>query len=87
MMGGYGTGAGVWIVAMVVIMLLMMVGGWAMRRSRSSGSHGGGPAQGSDRPATPEDLGSAQRVLRERYARGEISAEEMDEKMRALKRS
>ena len=87
MMGGYGTGAGVWIVAMVVIMLLMMVGGWVMRRSRSSGSPGVGPAQGSDRTVTGGDLSSAQRVLRERYARGEISAEEMDEKMRALKRS
>lgn len=83
MMGGFGGGMG-WAWIWPVILLLGLVAlSWGLLRGRSA-SPGGGV--GSDRDNRPQGVShdQAREILRERYARGEISEEEMRERMRAL---
>jgi putative membrane protein len=81
MMGGwmYGMGGGwLWLLLLVVVVVIgviMFRGGW------SSGSSSGRSALPPQ--STP---GQATDILKERYARGEISRQEYDEMRRTLER-
>lgn len=83
MMGGYGGGmwfGWIWPVILIIGLAALV---WGLMRARSSSRDSSWPA---DRPSggEPPREDSAREILRERYARGEISEEEMQERMRAL---
>ena len=79
--GGMGMGW-MWIVWPVVILGVVLLVVFLVRSSGSS-STGGGAAP----PPPPERSGRtrAQEILDERYARGEISEEEYQERLRNLR--
>ena len=78
---GYGSGMG----GGVLFGLLMMVGvillGVVLVRVMGGGLRRG---DGMDRPIAPRDDSSSRRLLDERYARGEFSTEEYQERLRGL---
>lgn len=80
-MNGYGSGMG----GGVLFGLLMMVGlillGVVLVRVMGGGLRRGG---GTDRPSPSSPGDSARRLLDERYARGEVSTEEYQERLRVL---
>jgi putative membrane protein len=64
-----------------VVVVVMLGVRWLMRNTNTP--PGGGPAApGGWSPAKPED--NALAVLRERFARGEIDAEEFEQRRRTL---
>ncbi|GAA2095112.1 hypothetical protein GCM10009841_06020 [Microlunatus panaciterrae] len=66
----------------MLLVLGLVTVAWALVRLRSS-ARDRGSEDGADRPQdTSHDR--SREILRERYARGEISEEEMRERMRAL---
>ena len=83
--GGMGSG---WIGMLLVLFfgtmilvgfLLIVV--WAIRAATSGGGHGHPTAP----PATGTGADPAEQTARERYARGEISQEELNEILRVLR--
>ena len=83
MMGGYG--GGMWFGWMWPVILVMALGVlvWALMRGRPSSRQGNWP-QGQGQGGRSASQGRAREILSERYARGEISEEEMRERLRAL---
>lgn len=73
-MGGFGMGATwlFWLLIVVGVVLVIVL----IARVRSSGRRRGGPT-GAGRSA-------ARRLLDERYARGELTSEEYQERVRTL---
>ncbi|MET3768991.1 putative membrane protein [Marisediminicola sp. UYEF4] len=87
MMWGNGYGSGwMWLFGIMVFLGLILVIGaivWAIANgNRSSGQ----AASGADRAGQPQGLGSskAKQILDERYARGEIDAQEYRDRRDAL---
>lgn len=81
MMGGFGGGMGWgWIWPLVLVVGLALLA-WGLFRARSA--RGGDGAGRDDRPQGMSH-DRAREIVRERYARGEISEEEMRAQMRAL---
>jgi putative membrane protein len=80
MMGGWMFGM-VWVWLLLILVLALVVAG-AIVMFRGGGSSG---PRSSQHPAPPAQSGQAEEILRERYARGEITREEYDEMRRALK--
>jgi putative membrane protein len=78
MMGGwmYGMGWG-WLILLILVVIVLAV--LLVPRGRSSRSQAGG---GTAYPPSSSDR--AQEILKERYARGEISREEYEEMRRDL---
>lgn len=72
MMGGFGMMGWAWVWPVILVLGLAALV-WGLTHARRSP-----PSGGTDR----EDR--ARQILRERYARGDISEEEMRERMRAL---
>lgn len=81
-------GDGWWAVGGVVMVICMILMGWMMmghggshHGGRDHGEHGGhdDSQQGGSRPNAPE-------ILAERFARGEISQDEFEERRRVLER-
>lgn len=82
--GGFGGGMGWGWIWPVVLILGLGALVWGLLRARtSSDGSGGGDVRRDDRPQGMSHDRSRE-ILRERYARGEISEEEMRERMRAL---
>ena len=71
MMWGYWGGTGSWLGSIVMLLFWVLVIGGIVALVRSYGRSGPGP----DR---------AEEILRERYARGEISGQELDDLKRGL---
>ncbi|HLN78521.1 MAG TPA: SHOCT domain-containing protein [Nocardioidaceae bacterium] len=74
----YGMGWGGWLLMVIVVLLfaaLVVAIVLALLRS-TGGLRGSGSAGGAGAASTPREAGSAQQVLDERYARGEIEEEE-----------
>lgn len=96
MMGGQGRGPGsmisgswgMWVILAMLVRLLFWVGllilmGWAVVRVVSALEHRGGtPPYTHDSGAQG---GSAEEILKERFARGEIDAKEFAERRRVLR--
>ncbi|AOT04654.1 SHOCT domain-containing protein [Arthrobacter sp. U41] len=86
MMGGYGSGMGwtgmFWLLLIVGVLLLAGLGIWFL----SAGRRRGGPTGSPDgRGAGPAGGGGTPReILDERFARGELSAEEYRERLKIL---
>lgn len=82
-MMGYGTGMGWgWIfgaLVMVGVVLLVVLAVRAFGGGVSSHTSASGPA-----PSAPRGAGRARELLDERYARGELTTEEYQERLRAL---
>lgn len=83
MMGGYGGGmGGSWIWPLILVAGLAVLA-WGLLHLRSSSD----ARRGASRAGRPPQGGSedqARAILRQRYARGEISEEELRERMRVL---
>ena len=81
-MHGYGEMGWVWVWPVILVVLGLAALVWALVRARASPGRGGS----ADSEGRPQGVGHdrAREILRERYARGEISEEEMRERMRAL---
>lgn len=82
--GGYGAGGPDWLyMGAIMLFILLAVAGvvlllvWALRRSANSAKDG--PAPGRDTSAD-----GAYAIARERFARGEITAEEFESLKRGL---
>ena len=76
----YGTGMGIgWILILLAVALfaLALAGGLATARLRRPG--GKSPANGG------EPVNQAERILADRFARGEIDAEEYEGRLRTLR--
>jgi putative membrane protein len=70
MMNGWGDGAGIWMLVGMLLVALAIVGGaWLLNRPRLDAR-----SQGS----------TALEILRERHARGEITAAEFDAMKRTI---
>ena len=86
-MGGYGSGMGwawmFWLLLIVGFLLLAGAGIWFFSAGRRRGSPTGSP---DARGTGPADRGDTPReILDERFARGELTAEEYHERLRILK--
>lgn len=81
MNGGFGGMGWGWLWPVILVLGLAVLG-WGLWRARSS-SRGEGVAGREERPQGMSHDRSRD-ILRERYARGEITEEEMRERMRAL---
>jgi putative membrane protein len=83
---GMGWGAGGWLIAIgvvaVVIGLILLVV-WAVGRS-SGGTAGGGTTSGSGFRPTDAGTDQALAILRERFARGEITEAEYEHARQVL---
>jgi putative membrane protein len=78
MMGGWGAFGWLWMLVPLLFwggLLTLIV--WAVMRIFPGGRAGSTPYEGSAR--------SAEDTLRERFARGEIDAEEYEERLRVLR--
>lgn len=83
MMGhGYGMGSGLGWIGMLLFIALAVVGIIYLLRELDRGRGGGGPSGTSSTRRLDDD--AALRILRERYARGEIDREEFEERKRGL---
>lgn len=85
MMWGNGSGSGwMWLFGIMVFLGLVLVIGavvWAI----SSGSRSSGQAaSGAERGGRPQGPSRARQILDERYARGEIDAQEYRDRRDAL---
>lgn len=87
MMGAYGSGMGwswmSWLLLIVGVLLLAVLGIWSFsaggRRGGSAGSPDGRGAGLGGSGGTPRE------ILDERFARGELTAEEYQERLNILK--
>lgn len=88
MMGGYGFTMGwAWLFWALVIVGIVLLGILAVRAfsggiTRPGTGRGPGPGPGPDGPARGPS--AARRILDERYAKGELSAEEYRERLKVL---
>lgn len=87
MMGGYGSGMGwawmYWLLLIVGVLLLAALGIWFFSASRRrSGSTGSPDSSGAGLAGSG---GTPREILDERFARGELTAEEYHERLRTLK--
>lgn len=84
-MMGYGSGGGMFfgLLMMLGLVLLLAVTVWAIGGGFRRGSDGIDTTSRGSIPAEPP----ARRLLDERYARGELSAEEYQERLRVLGQS
>ncbi len=79
-MWGFGWGAGgVFVVIFIVFMAWMMMG-------RGMMGHGGRRHSDTASGAVKESNSSAREILAERFARGEISEDEFEQRKRVLER-
>ncbi len=86
-MGGYGSGMGwswmFWLLLIVGVLLLAGLGIWFFsaggRRGGSAGSPDAGGTGLAGRGGAPRE------ILDERFARGELTAEEYQERLKVLK--
>jgi putative membrane protein len=72
----YGNGwlmGGMWIFWLVILVAMVLLAGWAMTRGRG---RPGGPEERKD---------SAEEILKQRYARGEVNREEYEQKIHDLR--
>ncbi len=76
---GYGMGSGLGWIGMLLFIALVVVGIIYLLRELDRGRGGGGTSL----KGRPDD-DAALRVLRERYARGEIDREEFEDRKRGL---
>ncbi|MDN4646073.1 SHOCT domain-containing protein [Arthrobacter sp. PsM3] len=87
MMGGYGSGMGwtgmYWLLLIVGVLLLAGLGIWFFSAARRRGGPTGSPDGGGSGPAG--SVGTPREILDERFARGELTAEEYHERLRTLK--
>jgi putative membrane protein len=67
------SGGGWWIAGAIVMIACMLLMGWMMM---GHGGHRHGPVE--------QDRGNARDILAERFARGEISQEEYEQRKRVL---
>jgi uncharacterized membrane protein len=70
---------GMWIFWILLLVVLVLVVRWAVVGFRQGGSTGITGGDGIRTPETPED------VVKKRYARGEISKEELDSKLQDVR--
>ncbi len=76
---GWGWAGAVLVIICMVLMFRMMMGHGMMGHS----GHGhGGAASGDEKGSSPD----ARQILAERFARGEISEEEFEQRKRVLER-
>lgn len=79
MMGyGYGMGAGMWVVWVLLIAVIALVVFLVVRAS------GGGTSTPGEAARRPSGRPSAREILDARYARGEIATEEYEERLSHL---
>ena len=87
MMGGWGggmMGTFSWLWMLIPLLFwggLLALIAWAVVRIFPGGRPGSMPREGSAEPSAP----SAEDILRERFARGDIDAEEYEERHRVLR--
>jgi len=81
MMWGYGQGAGWWIWAVPLLVGIVLLV-WVAVRAFGGGMSGGGPnrSRGQEGPSAS----TARQILDERFARGELTAEQYREQLRIL---
>lgn len=95
MMGGQAGGVGLGWIWPVILLVGVVVLLWGLLQARSASSRGTGSrdrtgtgswtgAPGSGGREGGPGAGGAREILRERYARGEISEDELRMRMRAL---
>jgi len=80
---GYEMGAGMWVVWILLLALIALVVYLVVRAGdggRSSSGDGGRSSSG-DAPQRPIGRAAAVDILNARYARGEISSEEYEERL------
>ncbi|HEX4817503.1 MAG TPA: hypothetical protein VFV66_32580 [Nonomuraea sp.] len=70
-----------WVAAVTLVVTAWRKGWWGPRRARAAG--GPGSPAGPTAPGSP--TASAEQILAERYARGEMSDDEYFEKMSVLR--
>lgn len=79
MMGyGYGMGAGMWVIWLLLIAVIALVIFLVVRAS------GGGTSTPGEAQRRPGGRPSAREILDARYARGEIATEEYEERLSHL---
>ncbi|MBT1003904.1 SHOCT domain-containing protein [Paenarthrobacter sp. DKR-5] len=87
MMGGYGSGMGwawmFWLLLIVGVVLLAGAGIWFFSARRRRGGPTGSPDGSGAGPAGSG--GTPREILDERFARGELTAEEYQERLKILK--
>ena len=87
MMWGNGYGSGwMWLFGIMVFLGLLLVIGAVVWAIASSNRNSGQPPYGADRAGQPHGAGpsKARQILDERYARGEIDAQEYRDRRDAL---
>ncbi|MDN4643354.1 SHOCT domain-containing protein [Arthrobacter sp. PsM3] len=86
MMGGYGSGMGwtwmFWLLLIVGVLLLAGLGIWFSAGRRRGGSAGSPDGRGAGLAGSGD---TPREILDERFARGELTAEEYHERLRTLK--
>lgn len=75
--GGWGLG---WIFMLIFWVIVMGIIVWLIRRIAGGGYHSHFP----ETPPTQEKEDSAMKILKERYARGDISKDEFESKKKDL---
>jgi putative membrane protein len=74
---------GMWLLWLAIAVVVILLIGWLIQMARAPG---GGAASGPGAGSGERRLDSAEEILRERYARGEIDREEFDARLRDLHR-
>ncbi|MGB3682532.1 MAG: hypothetical protein WA990_08595 [Rubrobacteraceae bacterium] len=74
MMGGFGTGGGLGIIFLLLIVALVV---WVLVRVL--------PNQGGSNDDSRPDQSSAEDILKDRFARGQIDAEEYEDSLATLR--
>ena len=85
MMWGYGQGGGWWlwgVLLLLGIVLLVVLAVWALVGGVRGGARGGQEHGGQWQGRPPAS--TARRILDERFARGELTAEQYREQLRVL---
>lgn len=84
MMWGYGQGPGWWIWAVLLLLGIALLV-WVTVRAFRGGISGGGTGTRSDQAGPPGTMPStARQILDERFARGELTADQYREQLRVL---
>jgi putative membrane protein len=75
--GGWFMGGGTWLFWIALLVIVLLAARWAVS---SAGRRAGDRTKGPDAGAPSPEL-----ILKERYARGELTREEYQEKLRELR--